>query len=111
MPGTITGRPEEPKPEDIKEPETQPDVEEPKEDLKEPEVVPSEELVDVKEYNENRIKEIERTVISEQKQSKFKCVRCGAQMFFDNPDVILSARPPKKKLVCKGCNHVDYMLA
>jgi len=108
MPGQITGRPTEPQPEEPK-PETQPEPEEPQPEEPQPE--DSEELVDLNEYNELREKEIARTVISEQKQSKFKCPRCGARLYYDNPDVILPSRPAKKKLICKACRNVDYVLA
>ena len=102
MPGTITGRAEEPKPisEKILEPSTN-----------------AENLIDLDAYNANRSKELARQVISEQKQSRFKCPRCfekdgkNTQLFYDNPDMILAVRPPQKKLICKACNYVGYVLA
>lgn len=95
MPGQIIGRPADPAP--ITEP-VKP-------------AVNDEPLIDLKTYNDERKKEIERLKITEQKQSKFKCSRCGARLYYDNPDVILARVPPQKKLVCKECNNVDYVLA
>jgi len=111
MPGQVTGRPD-PEPTST---EDSMIVDEKTEVINEtPDEEPkslSEDLMDLDEYNNLRQKEINKQVISEQKQSMFKCPRCSQRLFFDNPDVILPARPAKKKLVCKACNYVGYMLA
>ena len=41
--------------------------------------------------------------------SGFACPKCGEEMYYSNPGVVLASYPPKRNVRCKNCSHMDYV--
>ena len=41
--------------------------------------------------------------------SGFACPKCGEELHYSNPNVMLATYPPKRGVNCNKCNHTDYV--
>ena len=41
--------------------------------------------------------------------SGFACPKCGEELYYYNPNVMLTTYPPKRGVNCNKCNHTDYV--
>ena len=41
--------------------------------------------------------------------SGFACPKCGEELYYSNPNVMLTTYPPKRGVQCNKCNHTDYV--
>jgi DNA-directed RNA polymerase subunit M/transcription elongation factor TFIIS len=41
--------------------------------------------------------------------SGFSCPKCGEELYYSNPNVMLTTYPPKRGVQCNKCNHTDYV--
>jgi DNA-directed RNA polymerase subunit M/transcription elongation factor TFIIS len=41
--------------------------------------------------------------------SGFACPKCGEELYYSNPNVMLATYPPKRSVQCNKCNHTDYV--
>ena len=41
--------------------------------------------------------------------SGFACPKCGEELHYSNPNVMLTTYPPKRGVNCNKCNHTDYV--
>jgi DNA-directed RNA polymerase subunit M/transcription elongation factor TFIIS len=41
--------------------------------------------------------------------SGFACPKCGEELYYSNPNVMLTTYPPKRSVQCNKCNHTDYV--
>jgi primosomal protein N' len=41
--------------------------------------------------------------------SGFACPKCGEELHYSNPNVMLTTYPPKRGVQCNKCNHTDYV--
>ena len=37
------------------------------------------------------------------------CPKCGNELYYTNPDVMLTSHPPQQAVHCKNCLHIDYV--
>ena len=37
-----------------------------------------------------------------------KCPMCGEEMYDGDPRMLVATYPPKRKISCKKCGHIDY---
>ena len=37
------------------------------------------------------------------------CPKCGDELYYTNPDMMLTSNPPKQSVHCKNCLHMDYV--
>lgn len=42
-------------------------------------------------------------------KSGIACPKCGSELYYNNPDMVLTSNPPKRSVVCKNCKHTDYV--
>ena len=42
-------------------------------------------------------------------KSGIACPKCGSEMYYNNPDMVLTSYPPKRSVECKNCKHTDYV--
>jgi predicted nucleic-acid-binding Zn-ribbon protein len=47
--------------------------------------------------------------ISRFSYSGIACPKCGYELYYNNPDMVLTSNPPKRSVVCKNCKHTDYV--
>jgi len=47
--------------------------------------------------------------ISRFSYSGIACPKCGSELYYNNPDMVLTSNPPKRSVVCKNCKHNDYV--
>jgi predicted nucleic-acid-binding Zn-ribbon protein len=47
--------------------------------------------------------------ISRFSYSGIACPKCGSELYYNNPDMVLTSNPPKRSVVCKNCKHTDYV--
>jgi rRNA maturation protein Nop10 len=41
--------------------------------------------------------------------SGFACPKCGEELYYSNPNFMLTTYPPKRGVQCNKCNHTDYV--
>jgi len=41
--------------------------------------------------------------------SGFACPKCEEELYYSNPNVMLTTYPPKRGVQCNKCNHTDYV--
>jgi DNA-directed RNA polymerase subunit M/transcription elongation factor TFIIS len=41
--------------------------------------------------------------------SGFACPKCGEELYYYNPNTMLTTYPPKRGVQCNKCNHTDYV--
>ena len=41
--------------------------------------------------------------------SNFACPKCGEELYYSNPNFMLTTYPPKRGVQCNKCNHTDYV--
>ena len=41
--------------------------------------------------------------------SGFACPKCGEELYYSNPNFMLTTYPPKRSVQCNKCNHTDYV--
>ena len=41
--------------------------------------------------------------------SGIACPKCGEELYYSNPNVMLTTYPPKRGVHCNKCNHTDYV--
>ena len=37
------------------------------------------------------------------------CPKCGSELHYTNPGIMLTSYPPRKPVNCKNCKHIDYV--
>ncbi len=37
------------------------------------------------------------------------CPKCGNELHYTNPSMMLTSHPPKQEVRCSNCNHIDYV--
>ena len=42
-------------------------------------------------------------------KSGIACPKCGSELYYNNPDMVLTSNPPKRSVECKNCKHTDYV--
>jgi DNA repair exonuclease SbcCD ATPase subunit len=42
-------------------------------------------------------------------KSGLACPKCGSELYYNNPDMVLTSYPPKRSVECKNCKHTDYV--
>jgi len=42
-------------------------------------------------------------------KSGIACPKCGSELYYNNPDMVLTSYPPKRSVECKNCKHTDYV--
>jgi len=42
-------------------------------------------------------------------KSGLACPKCGSELYYNNPDMVLTSNPPKRSVECKNCKHTDYV--
>jgi hypothetical protein len=42
-------------------------------------------------------------------KSGIACPKCGYELYYNNPDMVLTSNPPKRSVECKNCKHTDYV--
>jgi len=47
--------------------------------------------------------------ISRFSYSGIACPKCGSELYYNNPDMVLTSNPPKRSVECKNCKHTDYV--
>jgi DNA repair exonuclease SbcCD ATPase subunit len=47
--------------------------------------------------------------ISRFSYSGIACPKCGSELYYNNPDMVLTSYPPKRSVECKNCKHTDYV--
>ena len=47
--------------------------------------------------------------ISRFSYSGLACPKCGSELYYNNPDMVLTSNPPKRSVECKKCKHTDYV--
>jgi hypothetical protein len=47
--------------------------------------------------------------ISRFSYSGLACPKCGSELYYNNPDMVLTSNPPKRSVECKNCKHTDYV--
>ena len=60
-------------------------------------------LKSIKEHNNRFTKEISFS-------TKIACPKCGSELMYVDQNLLLS-NPPKRRVQCSKCNHIDYILA
>jgi len=40
--------------------------------------------------------------------SGFACPKCGEELYYSNPNFMLTTYPPKRSVQCNKCNHTDH---
>jgi DNA-directed RNA polymerase subunit M/transcription elongation factor TFIIS len=41
--------------------------------------------------------------------SNFACPKCGEELYYYNPNMMVGSYPPKRGVQCNKCNHTDYV--
>jgi DNA repair exonuclease SbcCD ATPase subunit len=47
--------------------------------------------------------------ISRFSYSGIACPKCGSELYYNNPDMVLTSNPPKRSVECNNCKHTDYV--
>jgi DNA-directed RNA polymerase subunit M/transcription elongation factor TFIIS len=47
--------------------------------------------------------------ISRFSYSGLACPKCGSELYYNNPNMVLTSYPPKRSVECKNCKHTDYV--
>ena len=42
-------------------------------------------------------------------KSGLACPKCGSELYYNNPNMVLTSYPPKRSVECKNCKHTDYV--
>ena len=42
-------------------------------------------------------------------KSGIACPKCGSELYYNNPNMVLTSYPPKRSVECKNCKHTDYV--
>lgn len=42
-------------------------------------------------------------------KSGIACPKCGSELYYNNPDMVLTSNPPKRSVECKNCKQTDYV--
>jgi len=42
-------------------------------------------------------------------KSGIACPKCGSELYYNNPDMVLTSNPPKRSVECNNCKHTDYV--
>jgi len=42
-------------------------------------------------------------------KSGLACPKCGSELYYNNPNMVLTSNPPKRSVECKNCKHTDYV--
>ena len=42
-------------------------------------------------------------------KSGLACPKCGSELYYNNPNMVLTSYPPKRSVECKNCKHTDYI--
>ena len=42
-------------------------------------------------------------------KSGLACPKCGSELYYNNPDMVLTSNPPKRSVECNNCKHTDYV--
>jgi len=42
-------------------------------------------------------------------KSGIACPKCGSELYYNYPDMVLTSNPPKRSVECKNCKHTDYV--
>jgi len=42
-------------------------------------------------------------------KSGIACPKCGSELYYNNPNMVLTSNPPKRSVECKNCKHTDYV--
>jgi hypothetical protein len=62
-------------------------------------------MTTLSEYNEEQSKKYDDLHIG---KNGIKCPICGEEMWDGDPRLIIATFPPKRKVFCKSCKHIDY---
>jgi len=63
-------------------------------------------LKSLKDHNDNVWRNFN---ISRFSYSGIACPKCGSELYYNNPDMVLTSNPPKRSVECKNCKHTDYV--
>ena len=63
-------------------------------------------LKSLKDHNDNVWRNFN---ISRFSYSGIACPKCGYELYYNNPDMVLTSNPPKRSVECKNCKHTDYV--
>ena len=44
------------------------------------------------------------------KPNGIQCPKCNEELWDGDPRIMVASFPPKKKVFCKGCGHIDYKI-
>ena len=42
-------------------------------------------------------------------KSGLACPKCGSELYYNNPNMVLTSYPPKRSVECNNCKHTDYV--
>lgn len=42
-------------------------------------------------------------------KSGIACPKCGSELYYKYPDMVLTSNPPKRSVECNNCKHTDYV--
>jgi len=42
-------------------------------------------------------------------KSGIACPKCGSELYYNYPDMVLTSNPPKRSVECNNCKHTDYV--
>jgi DNA-directed RNA polymerase subunit M/transcription elongation factor TFIIS len=42
-------------------------------------------------------------------KSGIACPKCGSELYYNNPNMVLTSYPPMRSVECKNCKHTDYV--
>jgi uncharacterized coiled-coil protein SlyX len=42
-------------------------------------------------------------------KSGLACPKCGSELYYNNPNMVLTSYPTKRSVECKNCKHTDYV--
>ena len=62
-------------------------------------------MITLNEWNEKRSKNFANLSIG---PNGIECPICGKEMWDGDPRLLIATFPPKRKIYCKSCKHVDY---
>ena len=49
--------------------------------------------------------------LPEPKPTGVACDKCGCEMTYDNPNILLASIPPKYSVFCESCGYRSYMMS